>query len=327
MMRTLRFSLLAFLLVGCDLYPKEAYLSREDMAAPAMQLADTCTGDVPVVVSSSTDFPIDLRSLNDDFRDLAACTGASTPGADGFFAVEMEAGEKWHFHLSVPSGELVNPAIYVLDSCDDRRCQPGDGIDVCGGEQDEHFSFVAPRAGTYFVGIDARTTGGAQYELLAVRPECGNGGSPEHSETCDDGNTISGDGCDERCRAELGAGALNEVEPNDDLTGANVFTPPLSIDAIIGGRCDVDHFTFTHGGGPLRASMLAGGSVACTDPPVGLELRLLASDGLTLRGTGAPTADNDCPVLDLADLAAGEYFLRVSAPFDARTFGYVLDVE
>lgn len=326
-MRTLPFFTLAALALGCDLYPEEAYLSRADMSAPSMVLADTCTGEVPMIESSSTTVPVDLSALADDFRELAACTGAATPGADGFFAVAMEAGEKWHFHLSVPPGELVNPAIYVLDSCDDRRCQPGDGIDVCDAEQDEHFSFVAPRAGTYFVGVDSRTTGGASYELLAVRPVCGNGGAPEHSETCDDGNTTAGDGCDDRCRAELGAAAPGEVEPNDDLTGANVFGAPLAIDGIIGGRCDVDHFTFAHAGGPLRASVLAGGGLACVDPPVGLALQLLASDGVTLRATGAPTADNECPVIDHDELPAGEYFLRITAPAEARSFGYVLDVE
>ena len=63
--------------------------------------------------------------------------------------------------------------------------------------------------------------------------------------------------------------------------------------------------------------------MACVDPPVGLSLQLLlASDGLTIR----PTADNDCPVIELAGLAAGEYFVNVTAPPDARAFNYVIDV-
>ena len=212
MMRTTSILTLAMALGGCDYFPEELLdgATADDGgtgdAGEAFVLADTCLGDVPMLTSALSDVTVDLSTLDDDISDIGFCTGADAPGNDGFFGVEMAAGDKWHFHLRTTSGGGLNPAIYVLDStCDSRRCMAGDAIDICGVGRDEHLSFVAPQDGTYFVGIDSRISGSASYQLVAVQPVCGDG-VVEHSETCDDRNTDDGDGCDSLCRAELNSG-------------------------------------------------------------------------------------------------------------------------
>ncbi|HJK89302.1 MAG: hypothetical protein CMN31_23300 [Sandaracinus sp.] len=338
MMRLSALLLLAALVGGCDLFPKRLYLEAEDGGAfgdggagSALTLAETCVGEVPVVEVDEATVSIDLTELADDVNDVAACTGDATPGADGFFAVEMEAEEKWHFHVSTRSGDGFDPAIYVLDSaCDARRCQPGDAIDVCGDGRDEHLTFVAPRAGTYFVGIDSRLGGPASYQLLIVRPVCGNG-ELEHSETCDDGNTEAGDGCDPRCRVELGAGSAGEMEPNDDFTGANLVQLEVGGDALdvsgqLASSCDGDLYAVeTEGPTSLRVEMLAPGGVDCpadTTPP--LALSLLDENAVTVRAVGVVEGESACPVLE-ASFEAGRHFVSLSTmQEDARPLAYVL---
>src|SRR5262249_19230569 len=67
-------------------------------------------------------------------------------------------------------------------------------------------------------------------------PTCG-AGFVDSPETCDDGNTVSGDGCSSTCLFEF----INEVEPNDTeaqaLANAH-FTPPRLISGSISAGTD-----------------------------------------------------------------------------------------
>ncbi len=298
------------------------------------QLADACgSADIPVFEPSDDFRSIDTEILRNDFDELN-CLATRPGGNDGFFALDLAAGDRWHFHVRV-TDEVANPAVYVLRSCDERACQPGDGNDLCGDGTDEHVSFVAPESGRYYVGIDTRAPGGSNLELLAVSPTCGNGGEPEHSETCDDGNLAAFDGCDPQCRAELTNLAPNEVEPNDDQVGANVLLLDQdtgSINAIgsIGGRCDFDNFFLQvpTDGASILAQLSTAGGQACPDDAPPVTLQLLASDARTLVGERT----GDCPSIDdessfAQDLAAGGYYLRVVADEDAPLFEYALDVQ
>lgn len=197
-----------------------------DAGAPALALADYCAGYVvPEVILPDgvheRRFRVDTTGLTNQMSDLSACLDPGEPdaawiGADGFFAVEMLAGETWHFRAEGLSA-TDDPAIYVLDACDERTCAVGDGADLRGAGSAEELSFVPEVDGRYLVGIDSRLAGGAVLDLVIARPVCGNE-VIEPGESCDDGNTAPGDGCDERCREELASGGA-EVEASGDLGG------------------------------------------------------------------------------------------------------------
>ncbi len=309
---------LLLLLAGCDLFPPE--LLVEDGGAPdaggppVVAMSDECTADLPVLEQEVVNAPLDLRARTDAF-DGALC-GFDAPGSDAFFAIPMEAGEKWHVHLHARASLGFDPVLAVLDGCG--TCAAA--IDHCAVDQEEHLTFVAPAAGTYVVAIDGRLSGGGIYDLLVSQPVCGDGGVPEHSETCDDGNTEDGDGCDSRCRAELASGE-SEAEPNDDPTGANVVSAPGIFRGYIGGRCDQDYFAIAHGGGPLVAT-LGGQDGACTAPSASLEL---LDDAGAVLATGAPEGEL-CARLETSS-PPGELWLRVDADPESEAFQYEVSIE
>lgn len=297
-------------------------------------LADACGDQLPVLESSAEFRRVSTVDLRNDFDELS-CLSDPPLGNDGFFALDLTAGERWHFHLRV-TDPATNPAMYVLPQCDERSCQSGDGMDLCAAGADEHLSFVATEAGRYVVGIDGREAGGAEYELLALRPTCGNGGMPEHSESCDDGNTAPMDGCDPACRAELRTATPEEIEPNDDRWGANVLlldetTSSLTVEATVGGRCDFDNFAVrVEGGETLTARVTSASGDACEGSAPPITLRLSSADGNQL-GEGRTMGGNPCPFFGVGDdfasgLAPGEYFIRVSTPQDEDAFDYALAV-
>ena len=138
-----------------------------------------------------------------------------------------------------------------------------------------------------------------------LHPICGNGGLPEHSETCDDGNTMAGDGCDSRCRAELRAPVATETEPNDEASNANMvqLNPMtggvLTVRAALGGRCDFDEFGLTvPANGSIRATVLDGTGSPCPAMFPTFHISVLGADGMTNLGTIAPATGTSCPQID-----------------------------
>jgi cysteine-rich repeat protein len=330
---------------GCDVYDPALYRALDagattpDGGAAALAVSDRCEQKVPLVRSSAAPFAVDTSKLGADYRAFAACAGGELPGNEGFVAIDMAAGERWHVHVSPALGSQADPAIYILPACDERTCQARSALDQCGAGQAEHMSFVAPRSAQFLLGIDSRQAGGGRFDVLVVRPTCGNGGMPEHAESCDDGNTVSGDGCDARCRSELAGATAAEVEPNDDAPGANVLLPApaaagpaaITVSGRLGGGCDVDVFAVSvPAGGAIRAEV-QGRAGRCADgnPPV--RLTLLGAEGDVELGAGAPAAGNACARIDerhafARDLPAGTYYLRASADLPAA-FEYQLRVE
>ncbi|MBL4636134.1 MAG: hypothetical protein JKY56_19900 [Kofleriaceae bacterium] len=296
----------------------------------AISVGDVCSSNtLPLLLSSAQPVRIDTRELSDQIREVVSCTGTETRGNDGFFAIDMEAGQKWHLHASVV-GDFANPALYILRSCDERTCQIGDAIDVCDDGYDEHLSFQAPVTGRYIVGLDSRNSGGERYDVLALSPVCGNG-ELEHSETCDDSNTDDGDGCDSLCRAELTTTARFEVEPNDDYSSANFLTTDsLTVSGRLGGRCDFDMFAVTiPQGGSLTAQMLDQGGQPCSSL-AGFEMTLIDTIGVHVLGTGSLRV-GQCPSISEDDafaqgLDAGIYYVRVTLDASLPPLDYQLEL-
>lgn len=302
--------------------------------------ADICSAtNVPVVTSSSQPARIDTSVLTDRVRDLASCTEFEAKGNDGFFAVDMQLGQKWHFHASIV-GEQANPAIYVLRSCDERTCQVGDAIDDCSDGSDEHLSFTAPATARYFIGIDSRESGGEVYDVLALAPVCGDG-VLDHSETCDDGNVVPSDGCDELCRFELSPASPTmltfELEPNDDFSSANLALPEaagsqVKVAGRLGGRCDFDMYAVNVlEGGSISALLFENQGVACDVDTPTFSMQLLDSSGVRNIGDGT-VKSGTCPSLDGTDsiatgLSAGIYFIRLTTDPSNPATDYELHLQ
>jgi cysteine-rich repeat protein len=314
-------SLLLLLPAACRVFDPKLYMGdggepNDNPDGPrAISLAERCEsmGSIPVLAAGGAPYEIDTRSMTSDYRELSACVGHELPGNDGFVAVDMKAGEKWHVHIN-PATADYDPALYILASCDERACGATTAIDECGPGKSEHLSFIAPATSRYLVGIDSPTTGGGQATVVIARPQCGNN-IVEHSETCDDGNTMSGDGCDSLCRKELPA-TTNEMEPNDDLRAANILpmkgaSAPTRVTAQIATRCDHDMYSVTvPAGGSIKARVTAM-TATCTADGTAARLSLVASDGQTEIGLGTPPTGDDCPAIDerhafAKNLPAGE---------------------
>ncbi|NOY94691.1 MAG: hypothetical protein GXP55_26230 [Deltaproteobacteria bacterium] len=321
----------SILFAGCSFFDPSLY---QDEQLEDFPVADSCDGPVPVPVVAETFHGIvDLSGNRDEFNNLGSCVdNARTPGPDGFIAVPMRVGEKWHFHAKVIDG-VGDPALYVLDSCDARSCQFGAGIDICGSGIDEHFSFISPRDTTYIVGLDDKGLGGGRYDLLVLHATCGDGNA-EHSEGCDDGNRVPGDGCDEGCRFELAA-AADEHEPNDDFTGANrpILTSGAgSVLGLLEGRCDPDFFAVqVPEGGSVSVQMTTRAGSACAESSPASLLELVDQGGLDALGAGANPAGSGCPAIDgeafAAGLPAGVYYLRLTSPDADTSLPYKLSIQ
>ncbi len=322
--------------VGCNVFD-ESLIPAE--ATSSSGLGEDCVSrDIPKFDSLNDFRQIDTSGLKNDRYELS-CVGSNTRGNDGFFAVDMLAGRKWHFHVKVTPGSMIDPAVYVLDSgCQDSVCQRGWGLNECMAGQDEHFSFFPPADGTYFVGVDTVAEGGEPLQVLAVQPECGNA-VKEHSETCDDGNLVPGDGCDDRCRAEI-PDSTAEKEPNDEppananvlAFGPSVTPPGLVAHATgqVGSKCDFDSYAFTAiGGESLNVVVTGVGGGACS---VDLRLQLVGADGLTPVAT-VDSAAGTCPSIAGTEpfataLTAGAHFVRLTTQVENEptAFDYALAV-
>lgn len=315
---------------GCSVFDPNLYMGGMQPPPPTGGAAERCDGAIPKVGSNTMSFTVDTTMLTSNYRAFSACVGHELPGNDGFYAVDMKANERWHVHVT--GDATVDPAVYILPTCDERSCETGHGLDVCGAGGPEHLSFVAPNDGTFLVGIDSKLPGGGSFTVLIVKPTCGNG-NREHSETCDDGNMMDGDGCDKSCRKELTGAAAVEGEPNDDPPGPNVMlmpdaSPAVTVSGSFGmASCDVDVYgipVLANGG--LRARVVSASSAkGCA----AVELALVSPNKKTvLRASGTPGMDG-CQVLEMAPEAgrgAAEYYLRVSTK-ETTNFDYTVRVE
>jgi len=353
---SLSFLVALLLLAGCDVFDPTLYMNADtgpgdtgvvDTSVPdtgpddtgpgdtstdtgtdsgAFALTDRCN-DGELLTSLASAIPVDTTALSDRINDVNSCAGSLAPGNDGFFGLEMTAGERWHFHVTALEA-AGDPVVYVLSSgCDPRTCQRGDATNNCN-LRDEHFTYVAPSTGTFFVGVDDANTRGGTYEVLPIRPECGNG-MVEHSESCDETSAT----CSADCQRILSDGD-GEVEPNDDPAGANVlgFTSG-TIQGDVASQCDLASFRFTApAGATLTASVLPRGMAACTSSAPALDLELVSTDGRSLIGS-VVAAPGVCPEIIGTEpfatgLAAGDYALRlVPSDNDVSRFEYDLTID
>src|SRR5262249_29418283 len=137
-------------------------------------------------------------------------------------------------------------------------------------------------------------------------PTCGDG-FIDAPETCDDGNTTSGDGCSATCALE----SVAEVEPNDTTANADASTVQLSgsgsVSGAIGAVGDHDLFKLTlAAGGAIRFETLDGTGADCS---IATTLRILDNTGTQIYSDDN-SGISSCSAL-VVNLSAGSYYVSV----------------
>ena len=281
------------------------------------QLADECTVDITPITPVDVDVETTTIGLRSNLSSVGGtCTGGGLLGADGFFAIDVVAGERWHIDtLPVAGYESLDLALFIVRNCDTMaNCRTF--VNRCGPGGEEDLTIVFPTTERLFVGIDA-VSGEGNIEFLATPTHCGNG-IPEEGETCDDGNMNNTDDCDTGCRQILHQPDPVEAELNNWAVEANVIELAAgagNVHGTVTSECDDDHFVISVAAGQtVTARLLTTSGAPCTGTVVP-GLRLLAPNGVE-RGTGTPGGmGGTCPSIEGLVLAtAGEYDLFVVPP-------------
>ena len=289
-----------------------------------LRVIDRC-GDTEadyVILDDSTagQVLIDTTSMTNR---VSMCGDRASPGHDGFIAIDVQAGDQWHFHV-VPDPSVADndrdPFVYLLfapaGSCDARDCEHN--ADRCDTGGEEHFAFVAPSQGRWYLGIDDRNAGGGRYLLEAVRLQCGDG-VKVHGESCD-GEAD----CDpSSCRTIRSETSPLEREPNDNEIEANLLQFPtsgeLTIEGSIGGTtegnafCTVPDMYFFRVQNPattLAVRMIKDDETPCDSGSLTpFDIVLRGSDG-AVRATSTTNAAG-CRELTVTDLDAASYLISL----------------
>jgi cysteine-rich repeat protein len=149
------------------------------------------------------------------------------------------------------------------------------------------------------------------------------------TEPCDDGNTVSGDGCSATCTWETTA----EVEPNGTTAQADVALPVITGNANITGAVtptlDKDIFkvvvaatsvvrfeTFDPTGYDCTAALIA----------APMKMTLLDSGGVALKTDTSTSGIGNCAELTVL-LSAGTYYVQVEKSTSGTIAGYFLQVR
>ena len=305
--------------------------SGEDAGGDNGGLVDRCgdpAGDYRVLRDSAAPFIVDTRDL---VNRVSACGSGSAMGNDGFIAVEVVAGDRWHFHV-IPDpatpGQMRDPFLYLVladaSSCDTRACQFSSN--ACAGSGDEHFAFIAPEDGIWYLGIDDVMPGGGVYQLEAIRLQCGDG-TKVHGEACD-----GGENCNSACQQVLSETRPMEVEANDNPIEANFVELPAGTRTItLGGTIGGDSCTYPDvysfrilNASNLAVDVLDTGDAVCANgsqTPFDLVLRNSAGE---VRAGPMTNATTGCAELRVNNLPAAAYFVHVehATPIEDRPVPY-----
>lgn len=302
---------------------------------PGNTASDACGDPETFLLVGSGTFDVDTTSLNPDFSILGMATG----GNDAFYQFDGVSGQFWHFHLAALSADR-DPVLYVVQSaggvCSSSPVAVRNACSMTEG--DEHFAFVPPTTGRYFLGIDDGESGGGRYRLQVIRPTCGNA-IQEHGEPCDVG--AAGDAtCDSTCRillSDIDGTGLTSVPPgrhNDTTTEAMIVTleaatPTLDVAGTIPpGDCYPDVFAIDLAAGArlhvtARNSTSGAACAMASEASYALELQNAAG----ARIAGGVDASG-CPTIDQTLMNAGRYFVWLSATGDrTRPVNYTLRFE
>jgi cysteine-rich repeat protein len=186
-------------------------------------------------------------------------------------------------------------------------------------------------AGTYRVRVEQASNTAAQavylLQIKLIAPTCGDG-VLQAGEQCDDGDTVSGDGCSSTCMSEVPF----EIEPNNTLMTATPLWPGTSKwKGTVSPLGDHDYFSFTLSapGSPTLATHDAGSLNSCSFDTM---IHLLDPTGVEIakdddHGPGSCSLISPDLYPAVSHLPAGTYFVWLQKFNDNATIpSYELDL-
>jgi len=232
-----------------------------------------------------------MNAFGDDltFTDTVTCqgTGTGTNHPDLVFQIALQANEKvtvknfgsldLTFDLTTPCAAGAQACLKKFDG------SPGVGSD----EQTTGLQFTASTAGTYYVVVESyydNPSATGTFDIRFAVTACGNG-TVEAGETCDDGNTMAGDGCNATCAIEspfMCSGSPSVC--TNIMSLGDTCAAPLLVTAFPTAYSNANFNQFTNDIVPQTPSCAATSSGAGRD--VIFQVTVPAGKTLTATGSG-----------------------------------------
>jgi len=275
----------------------------------------TCMGSKDLADPS-----VDVLGDNTEFAQLSGATcGTKQPNLDGHANVyTVTAASSGVLDATVTPVEMKDDLLLaVRKACDDPMSELacGDGLGsecvrVAVNKGDQLFLLVS--------GYSALTYGPYHLAVKTRATVCGDK-LLDPTETCDDGNAASGDGCSALCQLEV-----SEVEDNGTVAKANAFKEPMIGRIDPTADIDVISFEVTKAGSNLTVTNEVIPTKACKKAFIDSYLDLIGTDGSTIIASNDDNGGTAAKILK-GGLAVGKYYLRLKAAPGAppnHTFAY-----
>ena len=286
--------------------------------APAC--ADSCTPAAVTIIAA--DFLVVAGNTTGHANKINASCSAMNGGASGPEIVYQATVNV----TGVLDLQLVSDAdlgVSVRTACAQQATELGCSDSASGPQSMERLKLSVSKNDTVLLAVQGYSAADVGTYSLTVKNRavtCGDGNTdaPEH---CDDGATAPGDGCSAACTLES-----SEVEPNNTTATAGTYAAPWY--GAIAPAADVDVIKIVV---PAQATLTAtigdfdGG---CQSGALDSYLEILDKNGSTLLTTDDDGGVGTCSSAQATNLAAGTYYVRVSASPKASipTFAYKLSL-
>jgi hypothetical protein len=211
--------------------------------------------------------------------------GTLDPAGDSdFFGFNATQGQQLTIDINAQSISPASGIDTVVTLFDSSGRQVAENDDGPGSTLDSFLQFTIPTTGRYFFRVrDFSARGGRNFNYQAVVKLSGGGGG---------GNTV------------------NEAEPNNAITQANLIVPNVTVAGVLSQNGDADFFAFDATQGQrltvdVDAQSLTPKSSA--DP----EITLFDSNGRQIAENEDESSSNRDPLLQFTLPSAGRYFFRI----------------
>ncbi|MEP7125869.1 MAG: DVUA0089 family protein [Byssovorax sp.] len=284
----------------------------------ALACAASCTADALTVIAP--DFLVVAGDTTGHANLLHASCSAMNGAASGPEIVyQATINVTGVLDLSLLSD--ADLGVSVRSACAQQPTELGCADDQSGSQATERLKLPVKANDTVFLVVQGHTAADAGSYSLTVKSRavtCGDGFT-DAPEQCDDGATMSGDGCSAQCTIES-----SETEPNGMTAQANTYIPPWF--GAISPAGDVDTIKINI---PTKSTLTAtigdfdGG---CQSGALDSYLVVLDQNGTTMLATDDDGGVGSCSSTQVPNLAPGAYYVRVSASPKALdpTFAYKL---
>jgi len=123
---------------------------------------DTCTED-PYLIDASGTFIGTTDGNSDDYGTISCGKSWDGSGNDVVYQIDLNSGDELNLLLHRTAGSASDISLMLLSACDENGYTCEVGVDGVSG--DEEISFTVTTTSTYFIVVDAYSSGGYDYEL------------------------------------------------------------------------------------------------------------------------------------------------------------------